>query len=86
MSTSTTTTHQRLPGSTAAAAIVSAVVVGGVAALGVALSNNGSTQPVAPTTECTSASCVGPQHPVLPGRHDFQLRNGDKFHPTTNGR
>jgi hypothetical protein len=85
MSTSTTT-HHRLPGSTAAAAIVSAVVLGGVAALGVALSNDGSTAPAAPTSECTTASCVGPQHPLLPGRHDFQLRNGDKFHPTTNGR
>ena len=92
MSTATTS-HHHFPGATAAAAIACAVVLAGGAALGIALTNsNDSAQPVAPTTECTSASCAV-THPVLPGRHDFkkdfrdgQLRkHAGGFQSTTSG-
>jgi hypothetical protein len=78
-----TATIQRFPAATAAVAC--AAVVGGAAALGIALSNNGdSTQPLAPTAECNSTSCAV-DHPVLPGRHDFQVRPHGGFQPTTSG-
>jgi len=74
--TISTTTHRHFPGSTVAAAVGCAVVIGGVAALGLAVSQHDSVQPAAPTSVCVTTSCVGPGHPVLPGRHDFRLRPG----------
>lgn len=84
MSTATTTRH--FPGSTTAAAIACAVVLAGGAALGIALTNthSGSAEPVAPTAHCTSALC-GVEHPILPGRHDFQQSSPGHFHYTSSG-
>jgi hypothetical protein len=76
-STSTaTTTRHRLHGSGLGAAIACAAIIGGAAALGIALPQGDSTQPVDPTSQCTITTCHSGQHPVLPGRHDFGLRPG----------
>ena len=84
MSTATTS-HHRFPGSTLGAAIACAAVLGGVSALGLALPQDGSTQPLDPTSQCTLTTCHSGQHPVLPGRHDFGLRPGGGFDSTTSG-
>lgn len=80
-----TTTHHRFPGSAGGAAIACALVIGGVSALGVALSQDHTAQPASPSVECTSASCVGPDHPVLRGRHDHGKFAHGRLHPTTGG-
>jgi hypothetical protein len=67
-----TTTHRRRLGPTTGSALAAAAVVGAVAALGVALSQPGSTQPLDPTNHCTITSCHAGDHPVLPGRHAFR--------------
>src|SRR4051794_25469995 len=64
-----TTTHGRRLGPTTGSALAAAAVVGAVAALGAALSQPGSTQPVDPTNQCTITSCHVGGHPVLAGRH-----------------
>jgi len=68
--------RHRLPGQTLGPAIACAVILGGAAALGLALPHDAATQPVAPTSQCTITSCHSGDHPVLPGRRDFQIRPG----------
>jgi hypothetical protein len=46
-----------------------AVVIAGASALGLAVTHHASVPPDAPSSVCLSAACVGPGHPVLPGRH-----------------
>jgi hypothetical protein len=84
MSTATST-HHRFPGSTLGAVLACAAIFGGAAALGMALPQGDSTQPVDPASQCTITSCQSGQHPVLPGRHDFGLRPGAGFDSTTSG-
>ena len=88
----TTTTRHHLPGSAVAAALACAAVIGGVSALGLAVSHHESVQPVAPAGVCISASCVGPAHPLLPGRHHrvdppqrVHTPTGGGFKPTGDG-
>ena len=76
MSTATTS-HHRFPGSTLGAAIACAAVLGGVTALGLALPQDGSTQPLDTTSQCTLTTCHSGQHPVL--------RPGGGFDSTTSG-
>jgi hypothetical protein len=88
MSTATTTTttrQRRFFGSAAGTALAAAVVIGGMTALGLALPDHASVQPVAPTSQCTIESCHAGDHPLLPGRHDFQLRPGGGYVPPTGG-
>lgn len=84
MSSATSTRH-RMPGQPVGAAIACAVILGGAAALGLALPHDTSTQPVDPTSQCTITSCHSGDHPVLPGRHDFQIRPSADVDPTTSG-
>jgi len=85
VSPTTDPTRPRLPGRTATAAIGAALLFGAAAALGLALPKDAATQPVEPTSQCVITSCHAGQHPVLPGRHDFQIRPHGNEGPTRSG-
>jgi hypothetical protein len=78
-------THLHFPGSAVMAAVATAIFVGGVAALAMVLPQGESTQPVAPTTECTITSCHAGHHPVLPGRHELRKHAGRELHLVPDG-
>jgi hypothetical protein len=85
MSTATTTHHRRFFGSAGGTALAAAAIIGGMTALGLALPDHDSVQPVAPTSQCTIESCGAGDHPLLPGRRDFHLRPGGGYLPPTGG-